>query len=154
MPGRFFLSGVIALLGRKAIVVRDTRSPVPVPRPAALPPVDDNARRARAVARLILRRVGIAPLLPSLAILALTASPQRAAAQTSGAQSPVRATALATARATILPSSARIEQGALLVAQPGTSTALPPQSSRSVRGCDPAPDSATSACRLIVYNLP
>lgn len=154
MSRRFFLSGVGALLGRKAIIVRETRSPVPAPRPAAVPPPDDNIRRARAAARLILRRVGIAPLLPSITILVLTASPQPGAAQATASQPPARVAALAAARATILTSSARIEQGALHVAQPGTSTALPLLSSRSVRACDPAPDSTTSVCRLIVFDLP
>ncbi len=154
MSRRFFLSGVGALLGRKANIVRDTRSPSPAPPPSAPPPTDDGERRAQAFARLILRRAGIAPLLPMLAFALLLMLPDGAMAQATATASPIRATTIATARARILPSSVRIERGALHIADGGQFHRIDVQPQPSTRPCDPAAPSANPACRMIIYDLP
>ena len=163
MMRRFFLSTVDVLLGRKAIIVREPRVPLPPLRVPLPPPSkeEERERRTRAMARYILRRAGITPLLPVLAALVIAHMPGTAYAQTAPAQGassastspfPVRAAALATARAIILPSSARIEQGRLSLAQSGTARA--PQPQRSSRRCDAAISVTNPGCRMIVYDLP
>ena len=152
---RSFFSGVGALLGRKAIVVRDkpvTSAPVRTTTARRVEPADEAARRDQAMARLILRRVGIAPLASAIALLFAFVPTDSATAQST----PVRATATPTARATILPASASLRQGQMIVtsARAGTVhlTVQP-----TIRACDPAPTSqpaAPTACRMIVFNLP
>lgn len=101
------------------------------------------------MARLILRRVGIAPLASACVMILVTATPSRISAE----PSPVRATALATARATIMPSSARIEQGRIILSGVGP-TASHPVVQPTIRTCDAAPQVPAAPCRMIVYDLP
>lgn len=118
-----------------------------------------DERQARAAARLILKRVGIAPLLPALAALMVMAMPTGADAQSGAVARPPqgagRVAASASARATILPSSARLEQGGLRVTQAGArgpALALQPQVSN--RPCETDPPSDAPPCQMIVYHLP
>ncbi len=106
------------------------------------------------MARFILRRAGIKPLLPALVAFVIVQTPDSAQAQNAAQVSApsVRATALATARANILPSSARIERGRFSLTQTGP--ALNPQPEPSTRPCDAAAPAANPACRMIVYDLP
>jgi hypothetical protein len=163
MMRRFFLSTFDVVLVRKAIIVREPRVRLPPLRAPFPSPSkeEESERRARAMASFILKRAGINPLLPALAALVIAYLPDDAHAQVAQAQagspaspspSPVRATALATARAVILPSSARIEQGRISRAQPGM--ALAPQPQRRTRPCDAATSATNPACRMIVYDLP
>lgn len=153
MLSRSFLSGVGALLGRKAIVVRDkpvTSAPARTAGARRVVPVDEAARRDHAMARFILRRVGIAPLAPAIALLLTLVPTDSAIAQST----PVRATA--TARATILPASASLRQGQVIVTSAGAGTGYSTVQP-TIRACDPAPASqpaAPTACRMVVFNLP
>ncbi len=150
---RSFLSGVVALLGRKAIVVRDkpvASAPARTATARQVEAADDAARRDHAMARFILRRVGIAPLAPAVALLVALVPTDSATAQTAS----VRTTA--TARATILPASASLRQGQVIVTSTSAGTAHP-MVQPTIRACDPAPASqsaATATCRMIVYDLP
>ena len=150
MISRSFLSGAVALLGRKAIAVRDrmaTRPAAPAPRAE---PTDEAARRDHAMARFILRRVGIAPLAPAIALLFALVPFDGATAQSA----PVRAAA--SARATILPASASLRQGRVIVTD-ARAGSTHPIVQPIVRACDRAPSGlpATPAtCRMIVYDLP
>jgi hypothetical protein len=150
MISRSFLSGAVAQLGRKAIAVRDrmaTRPAAPAPRPE---PADDTKRRDHAMARFILRRVGIAPLAPAVALLIALNPFDGATAQSAQ----VRATA--TARATILTASASLRQGQVIVTSARTGT-VHPTVQPTIRACDPIPPSqpaAPATCRMIVYDLP
>lgn len=156
MARRFLLSGVGALLGRKAIAVRDTRPPDPVPQPAVpVPPAEDSERRARALARLILRRAGIAPLLPLFACAIVLFWPQAAAARSGAESPPVRATAHASARARIMPSSVQLAQGELRILRSGAQSTIVLPLQPSQRSCDgSAAVSGFATCRMIVYDLP
>ena len=136
-------------MGRVGIV-RDKIDPRPHPHPSA-PPAPDPAteRRDHAMARLILRRVGIAPLAALLVMILITMTPGMASAE----PGQVRTTALATARATILPSSARVEQGRIILTGTNPQNAHPAVQP-TIRACDPAPQPAPAPCRMIVYDLP
>ena len=150
MLSRSFLSGAVALLMGRVGIVRDKLDPRAHPHPSA-PPAPDEAtvRRDHAMARLILRRVGIAPLAGLLLMILITATPSMASAE----PGQVRTTALATARATILPSSARIEQGRIILTS-ATREASHPTVQPTTRACDPAPQPVPATCRMIVYDLP
>lgn len=109
---------------------------------------DDPA--AKAVARRILARFGIPPLL-ALALL-LTALPGSIVAR-EGA--PSSAQAAATARVVVLSDAARLRKGTLIRVGPGTRNprdASPPPSSQE-RSCD-GHYPAGSQCRMIVIDLP
>ena len=147
MFGRSFLSGVGALLGRKAIAVRDqiaTRPAAPAPRNE---PVDAAKRRDHAMARFILRRLGIAPLAPAIALAMMLIPASGPRAENTAARVTV------TARAVILPSSARIQQGMLIVAA-SRSDSTPLVVRPVERACGPVPEPTTAPCRMIVYDLP
>ena len=146
MISRSFLSGTVALLGRKAIAVRDrmaTRPAAPAPRAE---PTDEAARREQAMARFILRRVGIPPLAAIVCVLLAALPADRASAQST----PARASA--TARVTILASSVRIEAGRVIVSAHAQSTPVMPRLEPRARPCEDR--AAPPACRLIVTDLP
>ena len=153
MLSRSFLSGAVALVMGRVGIVRDKVDPRPHPLPS-VPPAPDEAtvRRDHAMARLILRRVGITPLAALLVVILITMTPGMASAE----PGQVRTTALATARATILPSSARVEQGRIILTGTNPQNAHPAVQS-TIRACDLAPASQPAAppiCRMIVYDLP
>ena len=117
-------------------------------------------RQSSAMARLILKRAGIAPLLGLALALVMPAAPAPAGAQ------PV--TAPATARVIILPSSVQVRaSGDIDVRGSGARTAQP-RPTLSERRCDapqagsaapastaPTSPAAASSCRpLIVANMP
>lgn len=148
--------------------MRDTRASFPgrlttdrpstsaAPDPAFASTADEQ--RAKAWARLILKRAGIAPLVPVLAALLFIALPEDTNAEADAAlPNSVRATATATAtaRATILPSSVRLEQGGVQIVDAGSrGRPLAPQVRPSIRPCDAAARPEAPACRMIVYDLP
>lgn len=146
--------------------MRDPRASLPcrqAPVRASVPAVPDPAHvsdadllRAKSVARQILRRAGIAPLVPALVALLLFTHPNDARAEVGGASpDAVRVTATATARATILPSSARLQQGAVQIVEAGDHRRLlAPQVRSSIRSCDPPARPDAPPCRMIVYDLP
>lgn len=105
------------------------------------------------MARLILRRVGIAPLLSLFAaplLAMLPADPAQAQAMASSAR----------ARVVILPQAVRVQQGMVSVSQPGDPQqvwrmAITPPQQRACIAQDTAPAAQPEpACRLIITDLP
>lgn len=111
----------------------------------------EAAARPGAMARLILRRVGIAPLLSLFAapLLALLPTDPVEAQQTR-----------AHARVVVLPHAVRVQQGQVSVSRPGDTQqlwriTLPPPQHRACTAQDAAPAGQPEpACRLIITDLP
>ncbi len=146
--------------------MRDSRAPLPcrqatvrpsapaAPDPAHVP--DADLLRAKTVARQILRRAGIAPLVPALAAMLLFTHPDDAKAEAGGASPNAgRVTATATARATVLSSSARLQQGGVQIVEADSDgRLLVPPPRPSIRSCDTPARPDARPCRMIVYDLP
>lgn len=113
----------------------------------------DAAARPGAMARLILRRVGIAPL------LSLFAAPLLAMLPADPAHAQASATA-AIARVVILPRAIRVQQGQVSVSQPGGGPAMwrmamPPPWQRPCAPQDALPTShVADDCRMIITDMP
>jgi hypothetical protein len=113
------------------------------------------------MARIILKRVGIAPLLALTLAVSLPAILGPAEPVQAQAATPARATA--TASATILPSSVRVERGVVTVRHGGaTQGDQPVRPTYSERACDARGRGATEAgqsppttsCRMIIADMP
>jgi hypothetical protein len=107
------------------------------------------------MARLILRRVGITPLLSLLSVPLLgllPAEPAHAQLSTTAAR--------AQARVVVLPHAVRVEQGQVSVSRPGDTQqlwrmTLPPPQHRPCTAQDAAPAAQPEpACRLVITDLP
>ncbi len=117
-------------------------------RPMAAGDAVPEERRAAAMARHILRRAGIAPLVPAFAAL-LIAAPTPAEPQSTAS---TRVTA--TARVVVLPSSARIEAGRLIVRDGAHPETVVPRLPLMERACQAVPVDEERSCRTFVFDLP
>lgn len=116
------------------------------PRPT--PAHDPRRDEARGYAWLILRRVGLRPLLAVLVCLALAAPDHPVTTQAGAAEA--RATARASAR--IVGSAARV--GPVGLDTHGGRTPAPLVRPRERRCDPPQPPEPAGPCRMIVYDMP